>query len=186
MTDSTIPFFSFQYPFAEEAHCTVSPTLKFSILLRLFRPFIADCQSASLPTIERTAGTCKVRCTVVALFLDALDMLAIRAILCRRMFLPVYAIFCDSWHIIPRASYARPTVWGMKSPAGGGRGVGCFNIEVTVRSFGDSYIESKRYAGRVREYTLHILRVFPRLLSTDNPRNMSLHHRSVRSLCIFR
>lgn len=24
-------------------------------------------------------------------------------------------------HIIPRASYARPTVWGMKSPAGGGR-----------------------------------------------------------------
>lgn len=126
MTDSTIPFFSFQYPFAEEAHCTVSPTLKFSILLRLFRPFIADCQSASLPTIERTAGTCKVRCTVVALFLDALDMLAIRTILCRRMFLPVYAIFCDSWHIIPRDSYARPTVWGMKSPAGGGRGVGCF------------------------------------------------------------
>ena len=122
MTDSTIPFFSFQKPFAEEAHCTVSPTLKFSILLCLFRPFIADCQSTSLPAIERTAGTVKVRCTVVSLFLNALDMLAIRAILCRRMFLPVYAIFCDSWHIIPRDSYARPTVWGMKSPAGGGRG----------------------------------------------------------------
>lgn len=135
MTDSTIPFFSFQEPFAEEAHCTVSPTLKFSILLRLFRPFIADCQSASLPTIERTAGTCKVRCTVVALFLDALDMLAIRTILCRRMFLPVYAIFCDSWHIIPRASYARPTVWGMKSPAGGGRGVGCYAMTFKPGTF---------------------------------------------------
>lgn len=120
------PLFFFQKPFAEEAHCTVSPTLKFSILLRLFRPFIADCQSTSLPAIERTAGTVKVRCTVVSLFLNALDMLAIRAILCRRMFLPVYAIFCDSCHIIPRDSYARPTVWGMKSPAGGGRGVGCY------------------------------------------------------------
>ena len=89
-------------------------------------------------------------------------------------------------HIIPRDSYARPTVWGMKSPAGGGRGVGCFNIEVTVRSFGDSYIESKQYADRVREYTLHILRVFSRLLSTDKLRNMYLYHRSVRSLCTFR
>ena len=74
----------------------------------------------------------------------------------------------------------------MKSPAGGGRGVGCFNIEVTVRSFGDSYIESKQYADRVREYTLHILRVFLRLLSTDNLRNMYLYHRSVRNLCTFR
>lgn len=32
----------------------------------------------------------------------------------------------EVFHIIPRDSYARPTVWGMKSPAGGGRGVGCF------------------------------------------------------------
>ena len=119
-TASTMPRFSSQEPFAAEAHCTVSPTLKFSILLRLSRPFIADCQSTSLPAIERTAGTVKVRCTVVSLFLNALDMLAIRTILCRRMFLPVYAIFCDSCHIIPRDSYARPTVWGMKSPAGGG------------------------------------------------------------------
>lgn len=100
---------------------------------------------------------------------------------------PLYRIAnLEVFHIIPRDSYARPTVWGMKSPAGGGRGVGCFNIEVTVRSFGDSYIESKQYADRVREYTLHILRVFPRLLSTDNLRNMYLHHRSVRSLCTFR
>ena len=29
-------------------------------------------------------------------------------------------------HGFPRDSYARPTVWGMKSPAGGGRGVGCY------------------------------------------------------------
>lgn len=48
--------------------------------------------------------------------------------------------------------------------------MGCFNIEVTVRSFGDSYIESKQYADRVREYMLHILRVFSRLLSTDKLR----------------
>ena len=100
---------------------------------------------------------------------------------------PLYCIAnLEIFHIIPRDSYARPTVWGMKSPAGGGRGVGCFNIEVTVRSFGDSYIESKQYADRVREYMLHILRVFSRLLSTDKLRNMYLYHRSVRSLCTFR
>ena len=36
---------------------------------------------------------------------------------------PLYRIAnLEVFHIIPRDSYARPTVWGMKSPAGGGRG----------------------------------------------------------------
>ena len=40
---------------------------------------------------------------------------------------PLYRIAnLEVFHIIPRDSYARPTVWGMKSPAGGGRGVGCY------------------------------------------------------------
>lgn len=40
---------------------------------------------------------------------------------------PLYRIAnLEIFHIIPRDSYARPTVWGMKSPAGGGRGVGCY------------------------------------------------------------
>lgn len=40
---------------------------------------------------------------------------------------PLYRIAnFEIFHIIPRDSYARPTVWGMKSPAGGGRGVGCY------------------------------------------------------------
>lgn len=34
---------------------------------------------------------------------------------------PLYRIAnLEVFHIIPRDSYARPTVWGMKSPAGGG------------------------------------------------------------------
>ena len=116
----------------------------------LSRPFIADCQNTSLPAIERTAGTVKVRCTVVSLFLNALDMLAIRTILCRRMFLPVYAIFCDSCHIIPRDSYARPTVWGMKSPAGEGGAWGASAI--LTRANESSILKCHVQVGEARHY----------------------------------
>lgn len=49
---------------------------------------------------------------------------------------PLYRIAnLEVFHIIPRDSYARPTVWGMKSPAGGGRGVGCYAMTFKPGTF---------------------------------------------------
>lgn len=49
---------------------------------------------------------------------------------------PLYRIAnLEVFHIIPRDSYARPTVWGMKSPAGGGRGVGYYAMTFKPGTF---------------------------------------------------